>query len=368
MSEDSQPQSRPPGGGGGGGRGRPPRKRGGAARGGQSARAGQQSRGGQSRGGQSRGGQGRGGASNRRKFPKVQFTVACEERDLERLTSRYRVLEYASTAAGPLTERAARNLVERTPDGFVVDVRAHRLLTQHSSPADALWPEVRDKLPQSARGKPVLFPDELPATVLDTALDRFVASIAPLQEFSKLGAVIFQFPSYFTPSSKSLDYLAWLRDRCGELPIAIELRRREWLNTKHREETLAFLEAHKLIYVCVDAPQGVDTSVPPIAPATSPDLAIVRLHGRDLATWERNVDDPVARARYEYRRADLEPWVPRLEKLAGGGRTVHVIMTTAPVDGAGRSASLMAKVLTEPPDAKPPEPPPRTGPPKRRRF
>jgi len=149
---------------------------------------------------------GRGGPpSNRRKFPKVQITVACEERDLERLTSRYRVLEYEGTAAGPLTERAARNLVERTPDGFVVDIRAHRLLTQHSSPADALWPDVRDKLPPSARGKPVLFPDELPATVLDAALDRFVASIAPLQEFSKLGAVIFQFPSYFTPSSKSRD-------------------------------------------------------------------------------------------------------------------------------------------------------------------
>jgi hypothetical protein len=60
--------------------------------------------------------------------------------------------------------------------------------------------------------------------------------------------------------------------------------------------------------------------------------------------------------------------VPRLEKLAAGGRTVHAIVTTTPVDGAGRSASLLVKVLTEPPDAKPPEPPPRTGPPKRRRF
>jgi uncharacterized protein YecE (DUF72 family) len=339
MSEQQPPRKRSSG--GRGNRGRPPRDR----------------------------GSGRGSQpSNRRKFPKVQITVACEEKDLERLTTRYRVLEYESTAAGPLTERAARNLVERTPDGFVVDVRAHRLLTQHSSPADALWPEVRDRLPQSARGKPVLFPDELPATVLDAALDRFVASIAPLQEFSKLGAVIFQFPSYFTPSSKSRDYLVWLRERCGDLRLAIELRRREWLNTKHRDETLSFLEEHKLIYVCVDAPQGVDTSVPPIAPATSPDLAIVRLHGRDLATWERNVDDPLARARYEYRRADLEPWVSRLEKLAAGGRTVHAIMTTAPVDGAGRSASLLVKVLTEPPDAKPSEPTPRTGPPKRRRF
>ena len=56
----------------------------------------------------------------------MQITVACEERDLERLTSRYRVLEYASTAAGPLTERAARNLVERTPEPDRDEIR-HRM-------------------------------------------------------------------------------------------------------------------------------------------------------------------------------------------------------------------------------------------------
>jgi threonine aldolase len=62
-----------------------------------------------------------------------------------------------------------------------------------------------------------------------------------------------------------------------------------------------------------------------------------------------------------------DPTVNRLEKLAAGGRNVHVIVTTAPGDSAGRSASLLAKVLTEPPGSKPPEPPPRSGPPRRRR-
>jgi uncharacterized protein YecE (DUF72 family) len=306
--------------------------------------------------------------SKRRRFPSVQITVACDESDLERLTGRYRVVELASSAAGPLAERTVGMLVDRTPDGFRVDVRAHRLLTQQSTPADALWPDVRDRLSPSARTKPVLFPDELPASVLDAAIDRFVATVAPLHEFGKLGVITFQFPSYFTPSAKSRDYLVWIRERCGSMPVAVELRRREWLNTKHREETFAFLEEHQLAYVCVDSPQGVDTSVPPLAVATT-DLAVVRLHGRDLAAWERGVDDPLARMRYEYRRGDLEPWVPRLEKLASGGRAVHAIVTTSPPDSAARSASLLAKVLTEPPDAKPPpEPPPRTGPPKRRRF
>lgn len=309
----------------------------------------------------------RGGEGKRRRFPSVQVTVAADDRDLDRLTSRYRVLELTSSAAGPLTERTLGLLVDRTPDGFRVDVRAHRLLTQQPAPAESLWADVRDKLPPATRGKAQIFPDELAPGVLDATLDRFVAQIGPLHEFDRLGAVIFQFPSYFTPSSRSRDYLIWLRERCGDLPLAVELRRREWVDTKHREDTLSFLEQHRLAYVCVDAPQGTDTAVPPIAAATT-DLAIVRFHGRDLAAWERGVDDPLASQRYEYRRGDLEPWVPRLERLASGGRAVHAIVTTTPTDVAARSASLLVKVLTEPPGAKPPEPPPRTGPPRRRRY
>ncbi|MFM8303758.1 MAG: DUF72 domain-containing protein [Actinomycetota bacterium] len=293
--------------------------------------------------------------------------MASDDRELERLTSRYRVIELTTSAAGPLTERTLGLLVDRTPDGFRVDVRAHRLLTQQPAPMEALWPDVRDRLPATLRAKPQVFPDELSPTVLDATLERFVAQIKPLYEFDKLGTVVFQFPSYFTPSPKSLDYLVWLREKCGDLPLAVELRRREWVDTKHREETLGFLEQHRLAYVCVDAPQGTDTSVPPLAVATT-DLAVVRFHGRDLAAWERGVDDPLARFRYEYRRADLEAWVPRLEKLADGGRrAVHAIVTTAPGDAAGRSASLLAKVLTEPPGAAPPPEPPRSGPPRRRR-
>ena len=296
----------------------------------------------------------------------MQFTVSCEERDVERETERRRVVELAASAAGPLTERTLRHLVDRTPEGFLVDVRAHRILTQHPAPMESLWPEVRDRLTPAARAKPTLFPDEVSPTALDAALDRFLLQVAPLVEFSRLGVITFHFPSYFTPGSRARDYLEWLRTRCGDLPLAIEFRRREWLDTKHREETLAFLEQHRLAYVCVDAPQGSDTAVPPVAAATT-DLAVVRFHGRDLAAWERNVDDPVARQRYEYRRNDLEAWVPRLEKLADSGRRVHVVMATGPTDAAGRNASLCMKVLTEDPSERPPEPPVRSGPPRRRR-
>ncbi len=321
------------------------------------------------RGGPTRGERGdrRRDSGTRRRFPSIQITVAVEDRDLTGAIARHRVIELAGTAAAPLTERVLGDLVDRTPDGFLVDVRAHRLLTQQPAPMETVWPDVRDRLAPALRAKPTLFPGELPPTVLDAVLDRFVGQIRPLHEFDKLGCVVFQFPSYFTPGPAALDYLVWLRERCGDLPLAVELRRREWVDTKHRDETLAFLEQHRLGYVCVDAPQGTDTAVPPIAAATT-DLAVVRFHGRNLEAWERGVDDPTARMRYEYRRPDLEPWIPRLEKLADGGRRrVHAIMATAPADGAGRNAGLLVKVLTEPPDARPAPEPPRAGPPRRRR-
>jgi len=355
------------GGGGGGGGGKGGGNRRGGRAGGSRGQGGGQGRG-RSHGG-GRGAPQGGSDAKRRRFPSIQITVACDDRDLAQQTSRHRVVELASSAAGPLTERVLGEIVDRTPDGFRIDLRAHRLLTQQPAPMETVWPDVRDKLPPALRAKPTVFPGELSPTVLDAVLDRFVAQIKPVYEFDKLGCVIFQFPSYFTPGPASLDYLVWLREKCGDLPLAVELRRRDWVDTKHREETLAFLETHRLGYVCVDAPQGTDTSVPPIAAATT-DLAVVRFHGRNLEAWERGVDDPTARMRYEYRRGDLEPWVPRLERLADGGkRTVHAIVATAPTEAAARNASLLVKVLTEDPDARPaPEPPPRTGPPKRRRF
>jgi uncharacterized protein YecE (DUF72 family) len=355
MSERS-PRGAPrgrPGGNAGGRSGRPPRDGGAGRRDGGAGRR---------DGGAGR----RDGDARRRRFPSVQITVAADDRDLERLTARHRVVELSSSAAGPLTERTLGFLVDRTPDGFRVDVRAHRLLTQHPAPIESLWADVRDKLPANLRGKPQLFPDELPPAVLDATLDRFVAQIKPLHEFDKLGAIVFQFPSYFSPGPRALDYLVWLRDRCGDLAIAVELRRREWVDTKNREATLAFLSEHRLAYVCVDAPQGTETSVPPLAAATT-DLAIVRMHGRNLEAWERSVDDPLAHLRYEYRRADLEPWIPRIEKLAAGGHAVHVVIATAPADAAARNASLLLKTLTEPPGTAPEAPPPRSGPPRRRR-
>ncbi|MET0421984.1 MAG: DUF72 domain-containing protein [Acidimicrobiia bacterium] len=284
----------------------------------------------------------------------IHIGVSVEPDEVVDRSAHSRVLEVDAGLA-VLTERMVTPWVERTPEGFVLDVRVPRLLTHHAQPIDSLPPEVRDLLPASARAGRQVYADDLPAQALDVALDRVLASVAPLQEFHRLGALVFPFPSYFVPGTKALDYLEWLRARAGDLPVAVELRHRDWVETKRRDETMAFLTAQQLSYVCVDVPPNFPTSLPPLAASTT-DTAFVRFHGRNGDAWEANADSGDDRFTYDYRRSDLEPWATRLTKLASTAKSVHAIFTTGRADAAARDARTLVKVFTE-------EPEPDRGPP-----
>ena len=68
----------------------------------------------------------------------------------------------------------------------------------------------------------------------------------------------------------------------------------------------------------VDGPQGFKSSIPPVVAATSPDLAVVRFHGRRTATWEdMKGRATVERFRYLYDEGELREWVPRVAEASG---------------------------------------------------
>jgi uncharacterized protein YecE (DUF72 family) len=287
--------------------------------------------------------------------PKIQIGTVVTPAEVVDRAQHSRVMEIDASAE-PLTERLVGPWVDRTPENAILDIRAHRLLTHHPAPSESLWPEVRDTLTPALRDRRQLYAEDLPARSLDAALDRFLASIASVREFGKLGSVVFPFPSYFTPGARALDYLEWLRGRSGDLPIAIEFRHREWVAGKQRDATLEFLREHQLSYVCVDEPSGFDSSLPPLSAVTT-DTAYVRFHGRNAGAWERGADTGDDRFAYDYKDADLEPWVPRLEKLAAAARSVHVTFSGRTTDAAVRNARLLVRVLSgEPAPARPPSP------------
>jgi uncharacterized protein YecE (DUF72 family) len=294
--------------------------------------------------------------------PGVRIGIQVAPDDVVARSSQNRVLE-ADAGLVPLTQRIVGPWVDRTPENFVVDVRAHRLFTQHPVPVESLWPEVRDLLSPSVRARRQVYADDLPARALDLALDHFFTLLRPVHEFGKLGAVVLPFPSYFQPSSRALEHLAWLRERAGDLPLAVEVRNREWVDGKQRATTLRYFEEQRLVFVCVDVPSGFPNSLPPLTVATT-DLAIVRFHGRNGDAWERLADTGDDRFDYDYRRGDLEAWSARLTKLASTARAVHAVFTTGTAEAATRDARLLVRVLTDEPR---PEPPPGPKPPPRRR-
>jgi uncharacterized protein YecE (DUF72 family) len=182
---------------------------------------------------------------------------------------------------------------------------------------------------------------------VDEVWQRFHDALMPLHSAGKLGVVLFQFPQWFVIGRKSKDYIVEAADRLKDFRIAVEFRHKSWMSERNAEETLSFLEEHRLPYVCVDMPQGFDSSLPPIAAATADDLAMVRFHGRDPEVWAKKNVSASERFRYEYSTDELRGWVPKVQSLAEQARETHVLMNNCYRDYAVNSARALADLLDE---------------------
>jgi uncharacterized protein YecE (DUF72 family) len=273
-------------------------------------------------------------------------TVTTAEQRLGFYARRYPITEVDSTFYRPLAERTAELWVSRTPAGFSFDVKAFRLLTHHPTPPSVLWRDVRDSLPPDQAAKRTVYARNLPRELLTEALRRFTAALAPLRDAGRLGLVLFQLPRYVYPSRASSGYLEWVANELADVRVGVEFRQRRWMDDEHREATIGFLADHDLVYVCVDEPRGLASSVPPVAVATT-DVAEVRFHGRNAALWEAPEVTPVERHRYDYRRAELAEWVPKIRLLHEGGRPVHVLMNNCADGACVRNAMTLATLLAD---------------------
>jgi len=129
------------------------------------------------------------------------------------------------------------------------------------------------------------------------------------------------------------------RRRLPELRLAVELRNHHWLDEGEREHTLGFLEEHELAFVCVDSAHAA-----PVV-ATTTDLAVVRLNGRNSGDWEE-ADLPLAeRFAYRYSPEELAGWAVMAEKLADASDEVHVLFANVYQDFAVANAGELAELV-----------------------
>jgi len=159
------------------------------------------------------------------------------------------------------------------------------------------------------------------------------------------GAVFFQFPRWFPPSSRSLSYVEQVQERMHGFQIAVEFRKIEWLDARHLDGTLAFLRSRDIPYVAVDTPQGHDSSMPALHEVTSSKLAVARFHGRNHETWDQRNAPPNVRFRYDYPDADLQEWVPRIKEMERSAKEVHAIMNNNYSNYSVKNAQKLEELL-----------------------
>jgi uncharacterized protein YecE (DUF72 family) len=266
------------------------------------------------------------------------------EARLRYYASRFPVVEVDSSYYGLPSERNSELWVKRTPADFVFDVKAFRLFTAHQTPLEALPAEVRERLGRSDR-KTVYYSD-LPAAARDDLWERFRSALEPLRAAGKLGAIVFQFPPWFTVGSDQREHVLDCARHLQSDAIAVEFRNRTWFSERNTERTLAFEREHGLANVVVDEPQGFSSSIPSVWEVTRPDLAIVRLHGRNRETWEKKgLATAAERFDYRYSTTELESLARPVRELAGRAATVHVLFNNCYRDHAQANAAALAAML-----------------------
>jgi uncharacterized protein YecE (DUF72 family) len=250
--------------------------------------------------------------------------------------SKFPLVEVDSTYYSPPAERTAALWAERTPPGFVFNIKAFSLLTGHPTRVSAIFKDLRPET-----DKHNVYPTDLEPAALDQVWERFLSALGPLVSVGKLGVLLFQFPPWFTIKRANKQYLLEVAKRCSPLRIGVEFRHSSWFDGDNQKETLDFLRQHHLPLVCVDMPQGHRSSLPPVLAATS-DVSLVRFHGHSDKWTSKDIHEKFG---YLYSDREMADWAPRVAELAKDAGETHVLMNNCYLDYAQRNAQQLIDLL-----------------------
>ncbi|HEY8471910.1 MAG TPA: DUF72 domain-containing protein [Natronosporangium sp.] len=258
------------------------------------------------------------------------------ERRLAYYASKFPLVEVDSTYYSPPAEQTVGLWASRTPEHFTFNIKAFSLLTGHPTRVSAIYKDLRPET-----DKRNIYPQDLEPQAYEDIWTRFLSALEPLAAAGKLGAILFQFPPWFTIRRSNKQYLLEVAKRCAPLPVAVEFRHQSWFDGDNQQETLDFLRKHRLPFVCVDMPQGHRSSIPPVVEATA-GLALVRFHGHSDKWTSKDIYEKFG---YRYSTKELREWVPKLRDLADRADRTHVLMNNCYSDYAQRNAEELLDLL-----------------------
>ncbi len=269
-----------------------------------------------------------------------------EER-LAYYASTFPIVEIDATYYALPSARVAQAWVDRTPPDFVFDAKAHALMTGQPTETKRLPKAIREALPAEVAAKPRIYAKDLPPELRDAVWQMYLEGLEPLRANGQLGSVLLQYPRWFYPLGENRDQILEARQRLGDVKSAVEFRSETWFNEKNLERTLRFLTDNHIPLVMVDGPQGLKSSVPPLEAVTSPELALVRFHGRRADTWEAKGIPTVERFRYLYSKDELGDWLPKIREAAEEAREMHVLMNNCYANYGSTNARELASMLEQ---------------------
>lgn len=143
--------------------------------------------------------------------------------------ARFPVVEADSPYYGLPAPETTHAWAQRTPGGFVFDIKAFRLFTGHQTPLRALPADLLRDLGWQAEDPRPCFDNQLPAAWRDELWRRFLLALEPLRAAGKLGLVHCQFPPWVRNDARGAARLDECARRLEDLDASVEFRHESWL-------------------------------------------------------------------------------------------------------------------------------------------
>ncbi|HET8746284.1 MAG TPA: DUF72 domain-containing protein, partial [Ramlibacter sp.] len=179
--------------------------------------------------------------------------VKTAEQRLRFYAQQFPLVEVDSSYYAMPLPQTAQLWTERTPPGFVFNVKAFRLFTGHPALPTTFPRDLQKALP-AGLGRTVYY-EQVPAEIRGELWRRFIEALAPLQHAGKLGAVHFQFAPWLLRNKASMAHVEHCAGKMQGHLVAAEFRHATWFFGEHLEKTLAWERELGLVHTVVDSPQ-----------------------------------------------------------------------------------------------------------------
>ncbi|HET9958291.1 MAG TPA: DUF72 domain-containing protein [Polyangiaceae bacterium] len=271
--------------------------------------------------------------------------VTSSEARLRHYAAHFPLVEIDATYYSLLPPSSAERWTQNTPPDFRIDVKAFPLFTEHPIDVRKLPQDLRQPLVSLGHEQRV-YPKDLPPELAAEMANRFLALLEPLRAAGKLGAVLLQFPPWFTATRGNAQRIEALRTAYPQVPFAVEFRHGSWFESARQERVFSLLARHAMSYVSVDQP-----NLPFLPAVTHPELAYLRFHGHNVEGFGKRGASVIERFCYLYSPQELAPWVAPVRRLAGNAREVHVLFNNCVRNFAVLGAKDLAALLAQEPSS-----------------